>query len=89
MDELTDNKIIGETGLDNILNKLTVADDDIHPEKRMRQAWNDYLEKNLPIFRENYPNQKRNTLVNMIQKEVNYMTIEMNINNYINKFHIK
>jgi len=42
---------------------------DLHPEKRMKNAWNDYLEKNLPIFKEIYPNQRRQVLINLISKE--------------------
>ena len=40
-----------------------------YPEKRMRQEWNVYFEKQLPIFKEKYPNLKRQQFINMIQKE--------------------
>ena len=42
---------------------------DKHPEKRMRAAWNAYFEKQLPIYKAEYPSFKRNQLINMIQKE--------------------
>ena len=61
--------IIEATGLDSALEEMKLEDYDRHPEKRMRQAWNEYFEKQLPIFKENYPNLKRQQYINMIQKE--------------------
>ena len=61
--------IIEATGLDSALEEIKLEDYDKHPEKRMRQAWNDYFEKQLPIFKEQYPNLKRQQYINMIQKE--------------------
>ena len=61
--------IIEATGLDSALQEMNLEDYDRHPEKRMRQAWNDYFEKQLPIFKEQYPNLKRQQYIQMIQKE--------------------
>ena len=61
--------IIEASGLDSALQEMSLEDYDRHPEKRMRQAWNDYFEKQLPIFKEQYPNLKRQQYINMIQKE--------------------
>ena len=61
--------IIEATGLDSALQEMSMEDYDRHPEKRMRQAWNEYFEKQLPIFKEQYPNLKRQQYINMIQKE--------------------
>ena len=61
--------IIEATGIDAALEEMKLEDYDKHPEKRMRQAWNDYFEKQLPIFKEQYPNLKRQQYINMIQKE--------------------
>ena len=61
--------IIEATGIDSVLEEMKLEDYDKHPEKRMRQAWNDYFEKQLPIFKEQYPNLKRQQYINMIQKE--------------------
>ena len=61
--------IIEATGLDSALQEIKLEDYDKHPEKRMKQAWNDYFEKQLPIFKEQYPNLKRQQYINMIQKE--------------------
>ena len=61
--------IIEATGIDSALEEMKLEDYDKHPEKRMRQAWNDYFEKQLPIFKEQYPNLKRQQYINMIQKE--------------------
>ena len=61
--------IIEATGIDSALEEMKLEDYDRHPEKRMRQAWNEYFEKQLPIFKEQYPNLKRQQYINMIQKE--------------------
>ena len=62
-------KTIEASGIDNALEEMTVEDYDKHPEKRMRQAWNDYYEKQLPLFKVAYPNLKRSQYIQMIQKE--------------------
>lgn len=49
--------------------EMTVEDYDKNPEKRMRQAWNDYYEKQLPLYKVAYPNLKRSQYIQMIQKE--------------------
>ena len=71
MEKKTDKgvDIIEASGLDSALQEMSLEDYDRHPEKRMRQAWNDYFEKQLPIFKEQYPNLKRQQYINMIQKE--------------------
>ena len=61
--------IIEATGLDSALQEISLEEYDKHPEKRMRQAWNDFFEKQLPIYKEQYPNLKRQQYINMIQKE--------------------
>jgi hypothetical protein len=35
----------------------------------MKQAWNEFFEKNLPNYKLNYPNLKRSQYIQMIQKE--------------------
>ena len=61
--------IIEATGIDNVLQEMKLEDYDKHPEKRMRQAWNDFFEKRLPNYKEEYPNLKRSQYIDMIQKE--------------------
>ena len=61
--------IIEATGIDSALKEISLEEYDRHPEKRMRQAWNDFFEKQLPIYKQNYPNLKRQQYINMIQKE--------------------
>ena len=61
--------IIEASGIDNALQEMKLEDYDKHPEKRMRAAWNAFFEKQLPIYKENYPNLKRQQYINMIQKE--------------------
>ena len=44
MEELIDKNIVNESGVENILNKLSIdEDDDIHPEKRMRSVYISFL----------------------------------------------
>ena len=64
-----DPKTIEASGIDNALEEMTVEDYDKNPEKRMRQAWNDYYEKQLPLYKVAYPNLKRSQYIQMIQKE--------------------
>ena len=61
--------IIEATGIESALQEISLEEYDKHPEKRMRQAWNEFFEKQLPIYKENYPNLKRQQYINMIQKE--------------------
>ena len=65
------NKVIDISGIDQALSQLKfeMGELDLHPEKRVKQAWNDYLEKQLPIYKEQYPKLKRSQYVNMIYKE--------------------
>ena len=64
-----DPNTIEAHGIDSALDAMTLEDYDKHPEKRMRQAWNDYFEKQLPLFKVAYPNLKRSQYIQMIQKE--------------------
>ena len=61
--------IIEASGVDSALQEMSLDEFDRHPEKRMRQAWQEFYEKKLPIYKENYPNLKRQQYINMIQKE--------------------
>ena len=61
--------IIEASGLESALQEISLEEYDKHPEKRMRQAWNNFFEKQLPIYKEQYPNLKRQQYINMIQKE--------------------
>jgi hypothetical protein len=61
--------IIEASGIDNALQEMKLEDYDKHPEKRMRQAWNEFFEKRLPNYKEEYPNLKRSQYIDMIQKE--------------------
>ena len=61
--------IIEASGVESALQEISLEEYDKHPEKRMRQAWNAFFEKQLPIYKEQYPNLKRQQYINMIQKE--------------------
>ena len=61
--------IIEASGIESALQEISLEEYDKHPEKRMRAAWNAFFEKQLPIYKEKYPNLKRQQYINMIQKE--------------------
>ena len=61
--------IIEASGIESALQEISLEEFDKHPEKRMRAAWNAFFEKQLPIYKEKYPNLKRQQYINMIQKE--------------------
>lgn len=42
---------------------------DKHPEKRMRQAWNNYVDEKMPEYRKENPTLKRSQLLVLIGKE--------------------
>jgi hypothetical protein len=62
-------EVINVTGVEDALTELSLTEIDKHPEKRMRAAWNAYYEKQLPLFKVEYPNAKRSQLIDLIQKE--------------------
>ena len=61
--------IIEASGIDSALQEMSLEEYDKHTEKRMRQAWNEFFEKKLPSYIEEYTNLKRQQYINMIQKE--------------------
>jgi hypothetical protein len=63
------DNVIEATGIENALDEMTIEEYDKHPEKRMKQAWNDFYERELPRFKMEYPNLKRSQYIQMIQKE--------------------
>ncbi len=71
IDQITEDgvEVIDVTGVEDALTELSLNEIDKHPEKRMRAAWNAYYEKQLPLFKAEYPNAKRSQLIDMIQKE--------------------
>jgi hypothetical protein len=73
------------------LSELSLTEVDKHPEKRMKAAWNAFLDKKLPEYKSQYPNFTRNKLIDMIQKEFKkstenpvYMQQVINSKNEIN-----
>jgi hypothetical protein len=62
-------EVVDLTGVDDALNELSVTDYDKHPEKRMRAAWKEYMEKQMPLFKVLYPGAKRSQLIEFMQKE--------------------
>jgi hypothetical protein len=71
LEKVTDSgkPIIEASGVEDALEELAMEDYDKHPEKRMRQAWQLYFEKQLPLFKIAYPNLKRSQYINLISKE--------------------
>lgn len=48
---------------------MKLETNDIHPEKRMKAAWNEFYEKNLSRYKLEFPNLKRSQYIQMMQKE--------------------
>ena len=48
---------------------LDLIEEDKHPEKRMKQAWNGYIEERLPALRKGNPKVRRQQCLNMLHKE--------------------
>ena len=66
-----DSYIVG-SGLDGALeglNKLSIKEKDMHPEKRMKAGWMAFLEVRMPQMKEEFPSFKRSQLLERISKE--------------------
>ena len=76
------DKVIDASGLDNALSAM---DDKVikHPEKKVKAAWEEFLEKRLPELKAEYPNFKRTKHIDILRKEVNiYLLIYRWFSNY-------
>lgn len=62
-------KLVSATGLAEAVEALTIDDPDRHPERRMKKAYEDYVDKMMPKIKAEYPGLKRSQYLNMIQKE--------------------
>lgn len=63
------DKVIDATGIDGVLSAM---DDKVikHPEKKVKAAWEQFLEKRLPEMKAEYPNFKRLKHIEILRKEV-------------------
>jgi len=52
--------VIEANTLDDAFNQLYNDKADKHPEKRVKAAWNEYVEAHLPDIKKEYPGLKRN-----------------------------
>lgn len=66
---LSDIHVIEGNSTDSILKNINLSNEMKHPEKKMRSAWNDYVEKNLPELKKQYPKFKRHKLLDMLSKD--------------------
>ena len=67
--KLNQKNVIEASGINDALQEMTLEEYDKHPEKRMRQAWEAFFEKQLPLYKAGYPNLKRSQYIQMISKE--------------------
>jgi hypothetical protein len=62
-------KVVSASGLTDALAQLAVEEPDRHPEKRMKKAYEEYMDKMMPRVKVEYPGLKRSQYLQMIQKE--------------------
>lgn len=60
--------------LDSILETLSVTETVTHPEKRLKAAWNAYVEKYYDDLKKQYPKYKRSKLLDMLSKDFDKST---------------
>ncbi|KAL4480275.1 hypothetical protein ABPG74_020791 [Tetrahymena malaccensis] len=63
------DKVIDATGLDNALEGLKDEQGIKHPEKKVKAAWEEFLEKRLPEMKAEYPHFKRSKHIELLRKE--------------------
>lgn len=66
---LSDVQVIEGNSADSILKNINLTTEMKHPEKKMRAAWNEYVEKNLPELKKQNPKFKRHKLLDMLSKD--------------------
>jgi len=67
LDKQQYSEVIKATGINEALEKLDVKTDK-HPEKRMKAAFGEYVEQQLPLIKRESPSLKRSQLMEIIKK---------------------
>eukprot|EP00831_Metopus_contortus_P000934 TRINITY_DN10337_c0_g2_i1.p3 TRINITY_DN10337_c0_g2~~TRINITY_DN10337_c0_g2_i1.p3 ORF type:complete len:103 (-),score=25.17 TRINITY_DN10337_c0_g2_i1:101-409(-) len=62
-------ELVSASGLEEAIKELTVDGPDRHPEKRMRKAWEDFVEARMGPLKVEFPGMKRSQYLNILQKE--------------------
>ena len=62
-------QFIQASGIENTIDLLEEEKIFKHPEKKVKQAWNEYIDQNLPSLKREYPSLKRTQLLEMLHKE--------------------
>ena len=61
--------VLAASDLDSALDKMNLDDDDKHPEKRMKTAWQVFYDRRLPELQAEFPALKHSQLHQKIHKE--------------------
>lgn len=64
-----DIDVIEGSGIDSVLDSMQIGTKVSHPEKKVKSAWNVFLEKKMPEYKKAYPKFRRNKLMDMIHQE--------------------
>jgi Coiled-coil domain-containing protein 124 /Oxs1 len=65
------DEVIDATGIDDILKQTDSKNQsiDMHPEKRMKAAWANFVEEEMPKYRKENPSLKRSQILQIMSKE--------------------
>ncbi|EGR27804.1 hypothetical protein IMG5_188740 [Ichthyophthirius multifiliis] len=63
------HKVIDATGLDDAIDALDSNQGVKHPEKKVKAAYESFLERRLPELKAEYPSFKRSKHIEMLKKE--------------------
>lgn len=61
--------LVEGSGVDSILESLTITEEINHPEKRLKAAWNAYVDKYYDDLKKKYPNYRRNKLLHLLSTD--------------------
>jgi hypothetical protein len=65
----TGAELLVASGIDQVVDLAEEEKSFKHPEKKVKQAWNLFVEENLPKARKDYPSLKRSQLLQILHKE--------------------
>lgn len=61
--------VVDVSGIDNVLDAMAGGKVVAHPEKKVKAAWEEFLEKRLPEMKSEFPGFKRTKHIDMLRKE--------------------
>lgn len=66
--------LVEASGVESATESFNINSSITHPEKRVRAAWNAYVDKNLPDLKKQFPKYRRNKLLDILSKDFNKST---------------